>query len=359
MPTQTNFAFIVDTNPLSRTIKDRGVPTPGPEEILVRAEAAGLNPVDARIGSIQIPMWADLPTVPGAEAAGVIVAIGNEVKGFKLGDRSHISLCNAFGTAGQKVDVSSYQQYSLAHSTIITKIGLLDRDIKNEGASIPVGSFTSYYAMYGQPPHGAGLVSATSPGGRGKYAGQPIVILGGAGATGHFDRLSGFSPIITTASLKHESFLKSLGATHVIDRSLPDTEVVKAVAALAATLSVVFDTISTKETHELGFEILKDSKKYSKGDKTLLEIIPIPIAEAEKEGINVYMGWSASEWPQYNALSREMYSSLEGLLADGTIKPMKIEIIKGGLNALEEAFKTFDKVSGVKRVVLLQETRAV
>ncbi|KAJ7676437.1 chaperonin 10-like protein [Mycena rosella] len=349
MPAQTNLAFIVDTNPLSRAIKDRGVPTPGPEEILVRVEAAGLNPVDARIGSIQIPMWPDLPTVPGAEAAGVIVAIGNEVKGFKLGDRVY------------KVDVSSYQQYSLAHSTIITK--LPSNITLEEGASIPVGLFTSYHAMYGQPPHGAGLVSAMSPGGRGKYAGQPIVILGGAGATGHFAlqlaRLSGFSPIITTASLKHESFLKSLGATHIIDRSLPDTDVVNAVAALAPTLSVVFDTISTKETHELGFEILKDSKKYSKGDKTLLEIIPIPIAEAEKEGINVYMGWATSEWPQYNALSKEMYSSLEGLLADGTIKPMKIEIVKGGFNALEEAFKTFDKVSGVKRVVLPQETRAV
>ncbi|KAJ6564890.1 chaperonin 10-like protein [Mycena vulgaris] len=355
MSAQTNLALIVDAKPLFRTIKDRGVPTPGPEEILVRVEAAGLNPVDARIGNRDIPMWPDMPTVPGAEASGVIVAIGNEVKGFKVGDKV------AFGTAGQKVDVSSYQQYSLAHSTIVTK---LPPNISlEEGASIPVGLFTSYHALYSQPPYGGGLVSAMSPGGRGKYAGQPIVILGGAGATGHFAlqlaRLSGFSPIITTASLKHETFLKSLGATHVIDRSLPDTEVVKAVAALAPTLSVVFDTISTQETVTLGFEILKESKKYSKGSKTLLQIIPISVAEAESEGINIYMAWASSAWPQNNALSRELYPQLEGLLADGTIKPMKIEIVHGGLNALEEAFKTFDKVSGVKRVVLPQETRVV
>ncbi|KAF7326492.1 Dehydrogenase azaJ [Mycena venus] len=355
MPTQTNLALIIDVKPLSRTIKDRGVPTPGPEEILVRVEAAGLNPVDARIGTRDLPMWPDMPTVPGAEASGVIVAIGNEVKGFKVGDRV------AFGTAGQKLDISSYQQYSLAHSTIVTK---LPPNISiEEGASIPVGLFTSYHALYAQPPHGGGLVSAMSPGGRGKYAGQPIVILGGAGATGHYAlqlaRLSGFSPIITTASLKHESFLKSLGATHVINRYLPDTEVVKAVADLAPALSVVFDTISTKETVTLGFEILKESKKYSKGDKTLLQIIPISITEAEGEGIHIYMGWGISAWQQYNALSRELYSQLEGLLADGTIKPMKIEIVSGGLTALEEAFKTFDKVSGVKRVVLPQETRVI
>jgi propanol-preferring alcohol dehydrogenase len=136
MPTQSNLALVVDAKPLSRTIKDRGIPTPGPEEILVRVEAAGLNPVDARIGNIDIPMWPDMPTVPGAEASGVIMAIGNEVKAFKVGDRvyisllkfreyiqlSHISFCSAFGTAGQKVDISSYQQYSLAHSTIVTKV---------------------------------------------------------------------------------------------------------------------------------------------------------------------------------------------------------------------------------------------
>ncbi|KAJ7661430.1 chaperonin 10-like protein [Mycena polygramma] len=332
-----------------------GVPTPGPEEILVRVEAAGLNPVDPRIAGVYIPMWADLPTVPGAEAAGVVVAIGNDVKQFKVGDRV------AFGTAGQKEDISSYQQYSLAHSAIVTK---LPPNISlEEGASIPVGLFTSLHALCSQPPTGAGLVSHVSPGGHGKYAGQPIVILGGAGATGHYAlqlaRLSGFFPIITTASLKNESHLKSLGATHIIDRSLPDTEVVKAVAALAPTLFVVFDTISTKDTLALGLAILKETKKYSQGKKTLLQIIPTPMPEAASEGVDVYMGWASSAWPQNNALSRELYSQLEGLLADGTIKPMRIEVVEGGLNinVLEEAWKSFDKVSAAKRVVLPQETR--
>ncbi|KAJ7673764.1 chaperonin 10-like protein [Mycena polygramma] len=358
MSPQTNLAVFVSTNPLSRTVKDRGVPTPGPEEILVRVEAAALNPVDARIGVIvPIPLWPDLPIVPGAEAAGVVVAIGSDFKGLEVGDRV------AFGTAGQKEDISSYQQYSLAHSAIVTK---LPPNISlEEGASIPVGLFTSLHALHAQPPNGAGLVFPASPGGRGKYAGQPIVILGGAGATGHYAlqlaKLSGFFPIITTASSKNESFLKSLGATHVIDRSLSDADVVKAISALAPTLSVVFDTISTENTLALGFAILKDSKKYSQGKKTLLQIIPIPIAEAKNEGIDVYMGWASSAWPQYNALSREFYAQLEGLLADGTLKPMKIETVKGGLDigVLEEAWKGFDKVSAVKRVVLPQETHTV
>ncbi|KAJ7673731.1 chaperonin 10-like protein [Mycena polygramma] len=365
MSLQTNLAVVVSTDPLSRTVKDRGVPNPGPEEILVRVEAAGLNPVDPRIGTMYIAMWPEFPTVPGAEAAGIVVALGSEVKGFKIGDRvppplippsssdSSISLRNPRFVQWVLTPCDAPQGHL---ASLPPNISL------EEGASIPVGLFTSLHALYAQPPDGAGLVSPVSPGGRGKYAGQPIVILGGAGATGHYAlqlaRLSGFSPIITTASLKNESLLKSLGATHVIDRSLPDADVVKAISALAPTLSLVFDSISTKDTLALGFAILKDSKKYSNGKKTLVQIIIIPIPEAASEGIDVYMGWASSAWPQNNALSRELYAQLEGLLADGTIKPMKVEVVKGGLDmsVLEEAWKGIDKVSAVKRVVLPQET---
>ena len=44
-------------------------------------------------------------------------------------------------------------------------------------------------------------------------------------------KLSGFSPIITTASLKNTDFLKSLGATHVIDRNADLPSSVKAITS--------------------------------------------------------------------------------------------------------------------------------
>ena len=47
-----------------------------------------------------------------------------------------------------------------------------------------------------------------------------------------FAKLSGFSPIITTASKHNETYLKSLGATHVIDRSIPLSELPQAVKAI-------------------------------------------------------------------------------------------------------------------------------
>jgi len=60
-------------------------PTPGPGQVLIRVEAAGLNFVEVyqRTGLYKV----SLPLVPGSEAAGTIVAVGPNVHGFRPGDR--------------------------------------------------------------------------------------------------------------------------------------------------------------------------------------------------------------------------------------------------------------------------------
>ena len=67
-------------------------------------------------------------------------------------------------------------------------------------------------------------------------------------------KLSGFSPIITTASLKNTDFLKSLGATHVIDRNADLPSSVKAITS--DPINYVYDAIALKETQEPAYEAL-------------------------------------------------------------------------------------------------------
>lgn len=69
-------------------------------------------------------------------------------------------------------------------------------------------------------------------------------------------RLSGFSQIITTASLHNAPFLKSLGATHVLDRKLP-AEALKAEATKlgGGLFDYVYDAVSVPETLEVGFAL--------------------------------------------------------------------------------------------------------
>jgi NADPH2:quinone reductase len=62
------------------------LPPPGPGEVRVRNEAAGLNFIDIyfRTGLYPAP---SMPFIPGGEAAGKIAAVGPDVKRFRVGDR--------------------------------------------------------------------------------------------------------------------------------------------------------------------------------------------------------------------------------------------------------------------------------
>jgi NADPH2:quinone reductase len=66
-------------------LADAPIPTPGPQDALVKVAAAGVNFIDVyfRTGHYK----ADLPLTPGNEAAGVVEAVGSEVTTVKPGDR--------------------------------------------------------------------------------------------------------------------------------------------------------------------------------------------------------------------------------------------------------------------------------
>ena len=62
------------------------VPTPSANEVLIRVEAATLNPVDWKIHDYDfgVPGY---PAIIGTDSAGVVVKVGEGVKRFHVGDR--------------------------------------------------------------------------------------------------------------------------------------------------------------------------------------------------------------------------------------------------------------------------------
>ncbi len=76
-------------------------PVPGPGELVVSVGAAGVNYIDTYHRGGIYPR--DLPFVPGAEGAGTVVAVGEDVTGHAVGD--HVAWAEAPGSYAQQVVV--------------------------------------------------------------------------------------------------------------------------------------------------------------------------------------------------------------------------------------------------------------
>ena len=76
---------------------DLPIPQPKPNEIVVKVSAVGINFIDVyyREGRYPVPT----PFIDGSEAAGVVQAVGSEVKSWKTGDR--VGYCMVLGSYGE------------------------------------------------------------------------------------------------------------------------------------------------------------------------------------------------------------------------------------------------------------------
>ncbi|KAF8510033.1 hypothetical protein JB92DRAFT_2728841 [Gautieria morchelliformis] len=123
-----------------------------------------------------------------------------------------------------KNDKATFQEYTTVPAEIIAKIP--ENISFDQAASIPLAISTAAIGLYNPICNrGAGLIPPWEPTGKDKYKGQGMLIFGSS-SVGQFAiqlaRLSGFSPIVVTASLHNSDLAKSLGATHLIDRKMDD-----------------------------------------------------------------------------------------------------------------------------------------
>lgn len=313
------------------------IPKPGSGEILVKIHSTGLNPLDWKIQKYGI-IVENYPAILGFEASGVIEEAGEGVTNLKKGDKV---LFQATSTK----EHATYQQYATVPAEIAAKVP--ENITFDQAATVPVGLLTAALGLY----QGAGL-TAPWAGGEGKHKGESILVFGGSSSMGQYviqwAKLSGFSTIATTASAHHTELLKSLGATHIIDRKADVTaEVRKIISPLP---KVIFDAIS-EDTQEQAWEILPPGG-------TLLLLLPphdtlTNSATDGKKFFNVFSSPYA-----HREFSVGLYAHITEYLASGKIIPNRVEVLPNGLagvvGGLELSFG--GKVSGKKLVARPQET---
>jgi threonine dehydrogenase-like Zn-dependent dehydrogenase len=127
-------------------------------------------------------------------------------------------------------------------------------------------------------------------------------------------RLSGFSPIIATASEKHTDFLKSLGTTHVLSRSLSAEAIIAEVKKITAEpVKVVYDAVSLPDTQKTAWSVL------APGGQLIIVLFATEGIASGQDGKTITHPFGNVNYPGQE-VGRELYARLTELLKDGSIK---------------------------------------
>lgn len=346
----THKAAVVPEPGAQHVVVDRSLSPLSPDEIAVKITATAINPVDWKMRDYRI-FLTDYPAILGSDAAGEVVAVGSSVKSHSIGDRVFFQ-----GILG-KYDYCTYQQYTKIPASLAAKT---PRKVSDEqAATFWVAGMAVATGLYHKS--GLGITPPWEKNGDQAGKGKTAIILGGSSSVGQYAiqmaRLSGFDHIITSSSPSHFDFLKSLGATEVLDRNRTTTAT-DFISSLPTHSKIewVYDTISSPSTQSLALEILQGLK----GGKVIVvmpadEKATLLSNDSSKPNTTILSILGLGSHPEYRYISEPLAAHLgdeEGYVAQGKVVLNRPEVVEGGLDNVEEALKrNKEGVSGVKIVI--------
>lgn len=174
-------------------------PQPGPEQVVVRVHAVGVNPVETYIRSGTYPRKPDLPYTPGSDAAGVIASIGEGVHGVQPGDRVYVA-GSVSGTYAEMALCARDQVFPLP-----------ERVSFQQGAAMFVPYATAYRALF----HRAHA-----------QAGEIVLVHGASGGVGlaavQIARSAGMIVFATAGTESGCALVREQGADRVLNHQDPE-----------------------------------------------------------------------------------------------------------------------------------------
>lgn len=138
--------------PDTLTLADVPIPAPGPTDVLVKVAVSGVNFIDVyfRTGQYKAP----LPAAIGSEAAGVVHAVGADVRDFAPGDRVAYAMVRG-----------SYAEYAVVPSAQLLRVP--DSVPLDVAAAVLLQGLTAHYltrSVYALKPGDTCLVHAAAGG---------------------------------------------------------------------------------------------------------------------------------------------------------------------------------------------------
>jgi len=174
-------------------------PSVGPNQVLIQVRAIGVNPVETYIRSGTYGNMVQPPYTPGSDTAGEIVAIGEGMNDFQIGQR--VYTWNPRGGAYAEQMLCEFHEV----------FALPDSASFEQGAALGVPYATAHRALFGR-----GLAQP----------GESVLIHGASGGVGiacvQLARAFGLTVIGTAGTTEGRSLVHEQGAHHVLDHTADD-----------------------------------------------------------------------------------------------------------------------------------------
>jgi NADPH2:quinone reductase len=196
-------AFAIDGFGQAGSIRDLPEPVPGEGEVLVELRAAGVSTTDLAVmaGMLKDYLEHRFPLVPGIDASGVVVSVGDGADGFREGDE-------VYGFVKRPV---------MGLGTWAERVALPVGGIKSKPASLS-------HEQAAVIAHGA-LTAAAALDAAAAGPGDRLVLLGATGGVGSYATQlatkAGVHVIAVTRG-DYADYARSLGAADVIDYAPSD-----------------------------------------------------------------------------------------------------------------------------------------
>lgn len=284
------------TGPQDLRVDDVAEPKPASDEILIDVHAASVSFMDQLLVSGLYQMRPPLPFVPGTEASGIVVAVGEEVTKFARGDRV---ACSSW-TGG-------YAERMIAKES---KSVRLPEGVAFEAAATVLHNYgTAYYALVERAR---------------AQRGETVFITGAAGGVGlaavDLGRHLGLDVIAGVGSDDKAALVRSYGASKVINYRGEDLrDRIKSITP-GQGIDIGFDNI--------GGVILEQMARLMNWGGRLMPIgftsgvipsIPMNLPLLKNYSI---IGVFAGAWAEkFSVEAARMNDTLMQLLADGNIRP--------------------------------------
>ncbi|GAA5947211.1 hypothetical protein JCM3775_007596 [Rhodotorula graminis] len=326
----------------TRDLVDRDIPTPGPNEVLIKNVAVSSNPKDAKL-PIFIPGY---EAIEGNDIAGYVEAVGSDVTRFKKGDK-----VAAFTVMKTHDKYGAYAEYSVSPDNTAFHLG--PNTSFEDAAALPLAYITAAIGLFKR-------LQLLEPGQSGDRDGA-VLVYGGATTVGVYAiqllKAAGYHVVAVAGA--SQAVATSYGADEVIDyRHKSNDELVDAIAASHGGKGVthVYDAVSEHGSTQASLGALIKSGRGGR----YTYVLPIDDAELAflPATIKHERTLCATAHEDEGEFAQRWFDWVGDKMDKGEFRAQKVTVVPGGLEGVKEGLRRLQEgeVHGEKLVYRINET---